>query len=122
MKTIDKIIDKCDSRFGAPMGRRSIGKPPIHKRVFDCAVPLSEGYDKGGAYWGHGDPLRVRYTKDLRYIDFYRVCANDCTYPGAKVFLFKEKVITKCIDVFDRGDIRTEWSGVQLKGEYQAID
>lgn len=124
MKTIDKILCKLDCKYGVPMGRRSIGtqNPPIHKKLFDCAVPLNQGYDKGGAYWGIGDPLRVRYTKDIDYVDFYRINANDCTYIGANVFLFKEKVITKCIDIFDRNDIRTEWSGVRLKGEYQAID
>ena len=124
MKTIDEILYKVDCKYGAPMGRCSTGTqtPPIHKKLFDCAVPLNHGYDKGGAYWGIGDPLRVRYTKDLMYVDFYRVNKNDCTYIGANVFLFTEKVITKCIDTFDKGDIRTEWSGVRLKGEYQAID
>lgn len=29
-------------------------------------------YDKGGAYWGIGSQLRVSYTKDLAYINFYR--------------------------------------------------
>ena len=29
-------------------------------------------YDKGGAYWGIGKRLRVSYTKDLKYINFYR--------------------------------------------------
>ena len=122
MKTINKIITNCDCRYGAPMGRASYGEMPIHIKLFDCAVPLSQGYDKGGAYWGLGDPLRVRYTKDLSYVEFYRVNPNDCSRIGGKVFLFKEKVITSCIDVFDRGDIRTEYSGVRLKGEYQAID
>ena len=43
------------------------------KRIFDCAVPMSDGaYDKGGAYWGLGSQLRVSYTKDLQYIMFYR--------------------------------------------------
>lgn len=122
MKTIDKIITKCDCRYGAPMGRISCGEPPLHKKIFDSAVPLTQGYDKGGAYWGNGDPLRVRYTQDLNYVEFYRVCANDCARPGGRVFLFKERVVTVCLDTFDRGDIRTEWSGVVLKGEYQPID
>lgn len=122
MKTIDKIITKENCRYGAPMGRGSYGEPPIHKKISDCAVPLTRGYDKGGAYWGSGDPLRVRYTKDLEYVEFYRVCANDCARPGGRVFLFKDKIVTRCIDTFGRGDIRTEWAGVTLKGEYQPID
>ena len=90
MKTIDKIIYKVNTKFGAPMGRANVGNYPVtitsvphcritkkhnkKNRVFDCAVPmLLGGYDKGGAYWGHGKQLRVKYTKDLTYIEFYRV-------------------------------------------------
>jgi len=49
------------------------------KIVFDCAVPMNRGYDRGGAYWGLPSPgkgmgqLRVSYTKDLTYINFYRL-------------------------------------------------
>ena len=87
MKTIDKIITKLDCKFGAPMGRQNVGTHPVtitsgrHCRIvkknqttiFDCAVPIDgSGYDKGGAYWGYGNELRVSYTKDLSYIQFYR--------------------------------------------------
>lgn len=73
MKTIDKIITKVDSKFGAPMGRHNVGTKPTDQKVFDCYVPMSDSaYDKGGAYWGIGSPLRVSYTKDLSYIEFYR--------------------------------------------------
>lgn len=80
MKTIDKIIDKVSCKYGAPMGRPNVGYYPKGftkdlKRVYDCAVPMSNdgAYDKGGAYWGTGRQLRVRYTKDLSFIQFYRV-------------------------------------------------
>jgi len=79
MRTIDKIITKVSGKYGAPMGRRDVGTRPCDEngdfeKVFDCAVPLStDGYDRGGAYWGiYGRQLRVRYTKDLSYIEFYR--------------------------------------------------
>jgi hypothetical protein len=95
IRTIDKIIDKVDCRRGAPMGRPGVYPEYIYKfkidqntkvkslinfetkaekRVFDCAVPMSNcgAYDKGGAYWGKGRQLRVSYTKDLSYIEFYR--------------------------------------------------
>lgn len=88
MKTIDKIIDKVSCKYGAQMGRENIGTMPHtitsgrnnrivkknQKTVFDCAVPMdsSGAYDKGGAYWGIGKQLRVSYTKDLTYINFYR--------------------------------------------------
>lgn len=97
MRTIDKIIDKVNCKFGAPMGRSNVepkeffidknentlilldgtddGTPKTRKKVFDCYVPMSScgAYDKGGAYWGIGKALRVSYTKDLTYIEFYRV-------------------------------------------------
>jgi len=91
MKTIDKIITNVSTKYGAPMGRSNIlpqrysiidiGRKFIadpvtkeSKRLFDCAVPMLDGgYDKGGAYWGIGNQLRVSYTKDLEYIEFYRV-------------------------------------------------
>lgn len=73
MKTIDKIITKVNCKFGAPMGRYNVGNKPTDKKIFDCNVPIcSGGYDRGGAYWGLGSELRVSYTKDLLYINFYR--------------------------------------------------
>lgn len=86
MRTIDKIITDCDCKYGAPMGRANIGEYPYtvtkgpnckifkkyQKKVFDCKVNLSQGYDKGGAYWGLPNNLRVSYTKDLQYVHFYR--------------------------------------------------
>ena len=77
MRTIDKIITKCNCKLGAPRGRADVGasNPPFGftVKVFDCAVPLDGGgYDKGAAYWGFPNNLRVSYTKDLSYIHFYR--------------------------------------------------
>lgn len=76
-RTIDKIITHVGySMRGAPMGRSSIGTHPHlgTEKVFDCAVPMSSdgAYDRGGAYWGIGKQLRVKYTKDLSYVHFYR--------------------------------------------------
>lgn len=75
MRTIDNIITKVASRYGAPMGRRNVGQCPHaddNVKVYDCAVTMSGAYDRGGAYWGLGAQLRVSYTKDLSYIRFYR--------------------------------------------------
>lgn len=74
MKTIDKIITKKNTQYGAPMGRANIGTMPSDQRIYDCAVPMSSdsAYDKGGAYWELGKQLRVKYTKDLSYVEFYR--------------------------------------------------
>lgn len=75
MRTIDKIITKCNCTYGAPMGRRNVGYPPDDKKIFDCYVPMycsDPSYDRGGAYFGLPVNLRVSYTKDLSYIEFYR--------------------------------------------------
>lgn len=75
MKTIDKILTKVNCTYGAPMGRHNAGgiSTFCNKRIFNCRVPMNGAYDKGGAYWGLGNELRVSYTKDLSYINFYRV-------------------------------------------------
>lgn len=85
---MDLIVPPVNVKYGAPMGRPNIGKQPVTRtrgragrickvdqtKVYDHYVPMSEpGYDKGGAYWGIGRPLRVRYTKDLSYVEFYRM-------------------------------------------------
>ena len=84
-RTIDQIITKCNTSFGAPMGRpnfdnrkkswcNGIQFVEYSGKVYDCEIPLnSGGYDRFGAYWGLGNQLRVSYTKDLQYINFYRV-------------------------------------------------
>lgn len=76
MRIIDKIITKCDCKYGSPMGRLSDSSwnKPKDRKVFDSKVILDNGgYDKGGAYWGIPNNIRVEYTKDLLYIRFYRV-------------------------------------------------
>ena len=74
MSALEKIICKLDTRRGAPMGRYTVGERPKDKTIFDARVNIcSGGYDAGGAYWGLGKELRVSYTKDLEYINFYRV-------------------------------------------------
>lgn len=66
------LIGDVNAKYGAPMGRRDEGNKPSG-RVFDRYVPLnSQGYDRGGAYWGTGERLRVRFTLNCRYVRFYR--------------------------------------------------
>ena len=70
-----QILYKVDTRRGAPMGRPNVGTPPdddvkvYQRRV---ALPYDGAYDRGGAYWGIGKPLYVRFTKDLSYVEFFR--------------------------------------------------
>ena len=69
------IITKVSCKYGAPMGRPDVGIRPKEGKIYDCAVPMcSTGdYDRGGAYWGTGRQFRVKYTRDLSYIEFYRL-------------------------------------------------
>ena len=95
MKTINKIITKVNCKYGAPMGRSKrypfmytivdMGGPhkfivnpetKVSKTLFDCAMPMCGAYDRGGAYWGLDSQLKVSYTKDLTYVNFYRVDNN----------------------------------------------
>ena len=74
-KPFDVLISDTSNKFGAPMGRWSTGtEPKAGQRIYDRIVPMSScgAYDKGGAYWGIGPTLRVRYTKDLEYYEYYR--------------------------------------------------
>ena len=84
---VHRTIPKVSTKFGAPMGRKNIGSEPhtitsgnngriVKKnqvKIYDRRVPMIEGaYDAGGAYWGLGEELRVRFTADLSYVEFYR--------------------------------------------------
>lgn len=87
----NQVIYKCDTSRDAPMGRggrKNIGdnlmsgpvnisiqewqKKSQQCEIYERMVPLTEGYDAGGAYWGIGPRLYVRYSADLNHIEFYR--------------------------------------------------
>lgn len=56
---------RVDGRCGAPMGRADYGELSGLVRIRH--VPLPDGYDRGGAYWGgrrRGERLYVAYTAD----------------------------------------------------------
>jgi len=82
-----QIMRKVDTSRGAPMGRPNVGSQPItvtrdpkcreykcdQTKVYQRRVPMIDGaYDSGGAYWGIGKPLYVRFTLDLSYVEFFR--------------------------------------------------
>ncbi len=84
---ISDIITPVNCQFGSPMGRQSIGKEPhiiisgnngrickAHQtKVYQKKVQLIDGYDNGGAYWGYPNNLYVRFTKDLSFIEYFRM-------------------------------------------------
>jgi hypothetical protein len=83
---ISEIITPVNCKYGAPMGRPNIGTEPItvtrgrngrickcdQVKVYQKRVHLIDGYDQGGAYWGIGKPLYVRFTKDLLFVQYFR--------------------------------------------------
>jgi hypothetical protein len=58
-------LSKAFSALGANLGRQNnILEPQKPIRFHLCREYLdSQGYDEGGAYWGHGDPLYYAYTE-----------------------------------------------------------
>lgn len=84
---LSEIITPVNCKFGAPMGRANIGKEPVtitrgrncrickadQVKVYDKHIPLIDGYDMGGTYWGLGRPLHVRFTKDLSFVQYCRL-------------------------------------------------
>lgn len=84
---ISDIITPVSCKYGAPMGRPNIGHEPHtitsgprcmefkknQTKVYQKRVRLTDGYDIGGAYWGCPDNLYVRFTKDLLFVEFFRI-------------------------------------------------
>ena len=70
------IICNVSTSRGAPMGRREyctanmrrvdVGALP-NKMLYCRQVPISQGYDKGGAYWGCGETLYAIFGQ--AYVD-----------------------------------------------------
>ncbi len=59
MSRYRQVLPDVSSKYGAPMGRRDFrGDPDYEYHIHLTRVRLdSGGYDSGGAYWGHGQPL-----------------------------------------------------------------
>jgi hypothetical protein len=61
------FITNVSSKYGAPMGRftgpnfldTDAGKIVLRRVYLD-----NGGYDRGGAYWGHGEPLYETMDED----------------------------------------------------------
>ena len=81
-----EVLRNVNTRYGAPIGRSNVGEQPEtitrgpqcreykcdQVKVYQRRVVLDEGYDSGGAYWGYGKPLYVRFTLNLEYVEFFR--------------------------------------------------
>lgn len=106
-RTIEKILYHENLSAGAPMGRSNRGKRPTDKRIFDCKVELSEGYDRGGAYWGNASELRVAYTQDLKYIEFYRTGDNDSELARLHKRKHIEAIVERIIGKYTHEECKT---------------
>lgn len=65
------ITPKVNGRYGAPMGRHGAHDLSTAARIHLRRARLdSGGYDAGGAYWGHGQPLyaAVDADGDVKYL------------------------------------------------------
>ena len=62
-------IPVMDCTYGAPMGRSSYGMDTLKSGapMYLAELPLDEGYDAGGAYWGMGDQMFVLFNDELAY-------------------------------------------------------
>lgn len=62
--------DNVSSRYGAPMGRPS--QPMLKgERHYIRLVPLRDGYDPGGAYWGCNDIGFLLYVAYSEHGEYY---------------------------------------------------
>ena len=67
MKTQRVKFPNACSRWGASMGRIAISpvNPTEKCRVFKVDID-SQGYDSGGAYWGHGKTLFCLWSNETQ--------------------------------------------------------
>ena len=60
-----KQFPKSDCKYGAPMGRAPYGTPSFPVRLVRVNIDRG-GYDDGGAYWGHGQPIYMATGEDYQ--------------------------------------------------------
>lgn len=59
--------------YGAPMGRYDRGGDPGDDRLYLRRLPLdSGGYDRGGAYWGHGASMYAAFDSKGGFARYLR--------------------------------------------------
>lgn len=89
-------LPAVNSRYGAPLGRHGHDEGALlpGDRVYLRRLRLdSGGYDEGGAYWGHGQPIYWAYALDGALDITMRARTRDAVkaalladYPGIKFF------------------------------------
>lgn len=56
-------------------------------------VPLDEGYDEGGAYWGDGEPLWCAYNRDHSFVTFVRAISRGAAVDAVREDLPRSIII-----------------------------
>lgn len=86
-------LSKMDCSRGAPHGRRTFTTTNGDQRFYLQKLPLSQGYDAGGAYWGLGTQMWRYVTEDHNAEGFLRADTREIAkqeirvnYPAAKFF------------------------------------
>lgn len=77
---------KACNEYGSDMGRPTYmpGAPSQPIKLHLERVPIDRGgYDRGGAYWGLGDPLYVAHAEDVQL--FYRAKSRDDAKAATKL-------------------------------------
>lgn len=113
------ILYSVFTGYGAPTGRTNVGTKPKNDTVYDRVVPMIDGaYDIGGVYWGlplgANDVLRVAYTKDLKYIEFYRSCT--ALHKQGKTYQRKTKIEYQMYSNYGYG-----WEHETTEESYEAL-
>lgn len=79
-------------------GRPNVGteKDAEGKKIYSRKVVIDKkGYDKGGAYWGTGKIIYVRYTLDKSYIRFTEEKEKIVKTPTDKAIPAYKKILSK---------------------------
>lgn len=65
--SLPHFVSEISGTYGAPQGRNSYGIPEnAEPGTIRCyRLPIKDGYDRGGAYWGSGETLYVITDDDV---------------------------------------------------------
>lgn len=104
-------FDNVSCRYGAPMGRSSYGTvgyefEPRSVRLFRVNID-NGGYDDGGAYWGHGEPLYCA-TDDSGYREFIRAGSR---FDAAALLQIDPKWLIRPVTLDGRYSVTLEFCG-----------
>lgn len=86
-------IPNVSSKYGAPMGRRSVNQDCVGRVSLQRIRINGGGYDRGGAYWGIGQPLYWAGDESGALDLFFRAASREAAkahirsmWPDAKFY------------------------------------